>query len=370
MELSPKGLSPTHCKTKGQHEGPTHRPKTQKVNRRGNKLQHIIFHVYDRPAINEHGSRRGTTSFQVTELRRQQRRTTEEPIFTRARTEEPKEVGGGGDTRLTESKKAKPNTLQDKRATQAQLVGRRRPNIKTRGDTRLPKTQKVNRRGNKLRHIIFHVYDRPTINEHGSRRGTTSFQVTELRRRRRRTTEEPIFTRARTEELKEVGGEGEIQDWNFINRTESKRAKPNTLQEKRATQAQLVGRRRPNTQAQNTKASYGTSSSTCTIARRSMNTGQDEEPLPSRRRNSADGEDEPRKNQSSQGLEPKSQNWWIYESEKEHRRLQSILQFRLSCMKRSGIFEDKYNLEDAKTKSIGEKNRRRYRARGSRSTKS
>ena len=100
-----------------------------------------------------------------------------------------------------------------------------------------------------------------------------------------------------------------------------------------------------------------------------MNTGQDEEPLPSRRRNSADGEDEPQKNQSSQGLEPKSQNWWIYESEKEHRRLQSILQFRLSCMKRSGIFEDKDKLEDAKTKSIGEKNRRRYRARGSRSTK-
>ncbi|CAN6865221.1 unnamed protein product, partial [Brassica oleracea] len=44
----------------------------------------------------EHGSRRGTTSFQVTELRRQRRRTTEEPIFTRVQTEEPKEVGGGG----------------------------------------------------------------------------------------------------------------------------------------------------------------------------------------------------------------------------------------------------------------------------------
>ncbi|WZZ74060.1 hypothetical protein YC2023_085430 [Brassica napus] len=54
---------------------------------------------------------------------------------------------------------------------------------------------------------------------------------------------------------------------------------------------------------------------------------------------------------------------------KKHRRLQSILQFRLSCMKRSGIFEDKDKLEDAKTKSIGEKNRQRYRARGSRSTK-
>ncbi|KAH0857465.1 hypothetical protein HID58_085726 [Brassica napus] len=56
------------------------------------KLRHVIFHVYDRPAINEHGSRRGTTSFQATELRRRRRRTTEEPIFTRARTEEPKLV--------------------------------------------------------------------------------------------------------------------------------------------------------------------------------------------------------------------------------------------------------------------------------------
>ncbi|KAF3595876.1 hypothetical protein DY000_02025325 [Brassica cretica] len=102
-----------------------------------------------------------------------------------------------------------------------------------------------------------------------------------------------------------------------------------------------------------------------------MNTDQDEEPISSTRTRGGDGTPPTAKtNQSSQGLEPKSQNWWIYESEKEHRRLQSILQFRLSCMKRSGIFEDKDKFEDAKTKSIGEKNRRRYRARGSRSTKS
>ncbi|KAL0775056.1 hypothetical protein Bca101_040208 [Brassica carinata] len=141
-------------------------------------------------------------------------------------------------------------------------------NYKDEGPTHRPKTQKLNRRGSKLRHVIFHLYDRPAINEHGSRRGTTSFHRNQKRRR-----------------------------------------------------------------------------------------------------NSADGEDEPRKNQSSQGLEPKSQNWWIYESEKEHRRLQSILQFRLSCMKRSSIFEDEDKLEDAKTKSIGEKNRRSYRARDNRSTK-
>ncbi|KAL0679621.1 hypothetical protein Bca4012_007602 [Brassica carinata] len=126
--------------------------------------------------------------------------------------------------------------------------------------THRPKTQKVNRRGSKLRHIIFHVYDRPAINEHVSRRGTTSFHRNQRRR------------------------------WN-----------------------------------------------------------------------SADGEDEPQNNQSSQGLEPKSQNWRIYDSEIEHRRLQSILHLRLSCMKGSDIFEDTDKLEDAKTKSIGKENSRRFR---------
>ncbi|WZZ46925.1 hypothetical protein YC2023_043184 [Brassica napus] len=140
--------------------------------------------------------------------------------------------------------------------------------MKDEDPTHRPKTQKVNRRESKLRHIIFHVYDRPAINKHGSRRGTTSFH----RNQRRRL-------------------------------------------------------------------------------------------------NSADGEDEPQNNQSSQGLEPKSQNWRIYDSEIEHRRLQSIMHLRLSCMKGSDIFEDTDKLEDAKTKSIGKENSRRFRARGSRTTK-
>ncbi|KAF3551312.1 hypothetical protein DY000_02009906 [Brassica cretica] len=133
--------------------------------------------------------------------------------------------------------------------------------MKDEDPTHRPKTQKVNRRGSKLRHIIFHVYDRPAINEHVSRRGTTSFHRNQRRR------------------------------WN-----------------------------------------------------------------------SADGEDEPQNNQSSQGLEPKSQNWRIYDSEIEHRRLQSILHLRLSCMKGSDIFEDTNKLEDAKTKSIGKENSRRQRS--------
>lgn len=65
--------------------------------------------------------------------------------------------------------------------------------------------QEENRRGNKLRHVLFHVDDRPTINEHGSRRGAASFHrnqradATELRRRRNQATEETNLRKARTD---------------------------------------------------------------------------------------------------------------------------------------------------------------------------
>ncbi|KAF3517634.1 hypothetical protein DY000_02064193 [Brassica cretica] len=69
-----------------------------------------------------------------------------------------------------------------------------------------------------------------------------------------------------------------------------------------------------------------------------MNTDQDEEPFPSTgTRKGRDGAPPTAKtnhgrNQSSQGFKPKSQYWWIYELEKERRRLQSILPLQLSYM--------------------------------------
>ena len=75
------------------------------------------------------------------------------------------------------------------------------------------------------------------------------------------------------------------------------------------------------------------------------------------------------RNQYLQWLEPKSQYWWIYESEKERRRLPSILPLQLSCMYRSDIFVDNGKLEDAKPKSIEMENCRRIRTRGSQTRK-
>ena len=81
---------------------------------------------------------------------------------------------------------------------------------------------------------------------------------------------------------------------NLINRTESKKTKPNTLQDKMAMQAQLTERRRSNTQAQNTKIKPSRKQATTrhlprVRSPRSMNTGQDEEPLPSTGTRGGDG---------------------------------------------------------------------------------
>lgn len=81
--------------------------------------------------------------------------------------------------------------------------------------------------------------------------------------------------------------------------------------------------------------------------------GQDEEPLPSTgtkektRRSSTDGEIEPQKKPIFIRLEPRNQIWWIYESGKNINRLQSNLLIRVSCMWRTGIFDDRDKFKDA-----------------------
>ena len=102
----------------------------------------------------------------------------------------------------TEPKKTKPNTLRDKMAMQAQLTEKRRSNTQAQ-NTKI----KPSRKQATTRHL-------PRVRSPGDQwtrvKTRNHFlppepeEATELRRRRRRTTEEPIFTRARTEEPKLV----------------------------------------------------------------------------------------------------------------------------------------------------------------------
>ncbi|CAG7877008.1 unnamed protein product [Brassica rapa] len=104
-----------------------------------------------------------------------------------------------------------------------------------------------------------------------------------------------------------------------------------------------------------------------------MNTGQDEEPLPSTGTRGGDGTPPTAKTNHGKTNLHKGSNRRAKtgRSTIRKRTLTSTIDpsIRLSCMRRSGIFKDKDKLEDVKTKSLGEKSRRKNRARGSRTTK-
>ncbi|KAG5400886.1 hypothetical protein IGI04_015493 [Brassica rapa subsp. trilocularis] len=127
----------------------------------------------------------------------------------------------------------RPSSIQTKTKGQdeAQLTLRRKPNTRA-------QHRKENRRGSKLRHVIFHVDDRPAINE--TRVKTKNHflppepeEATELHRRRRRTTEEPIFTEAQTES----------QNW-WIYNSEKKQRRLQSILINRGSEREAVGQRR------------------------------------------------------------------------------------------------------------------------------
>ncbi|WZZ00393.1 hypothetical protein YC2023_072721 [Brassica napus] len=102
-----------------------------------------------------------------------------------------------------------------------------------------------------------------------------------------------------------------------------------------------------------------------------MNTGQDEEPLPSTGTRGGDGTPSTAKTNHGRTNLHKGSNRRAKTGRSTIRKRTSTStidpSIRLSCMRRSGIFKDKDKLEDVKTKSIGEKSRRKNRARGNRS---
>ncbi|KAG5413345.1 hypothetical protein IGI04_000912 [Brassica rapa subsp. trilocularis] len=104
-----------------------------------------------------------------------------------------------------------------------------------------------------------------------------------------------------------------------------------------------------------------------------MNTGQDEEPFPFTGTRGGDGTPPTTKMNHGRTNLHKGSNRRAKTGRSTMRKRTSTStidpSIRLSCMRRFGIFKDKDKLEDAKTKSIGEKNRRKNRARGSRTTK-